>query len=311
MKPKLTIDQMIEHMKSKNIKFEIVSEEDAKEFLRNNNYYMKLMAYRNNYKEHSSGDKQDKYNNLEFAYLRDLSTIDMHLRRLIIKMCLDIEHYIKLRILNDVENNPKEDGYEIVREFIYENETSKKNFKILDSIKKRKSSPYSKDLITKYYPYFPVWVFLELVTFGELTYFCDFYAEKNNFRVVENKFMNIVRDIRNAAAHNNCIMNRMFDTKRDDDTKFQVDVNISSYIKKISTIGSNSKKHLNYSVIYDLVVLIYAYSKIVTSEKMKQNRYGELKDLFVNRIGRNIGFYEKNSKISSWFDFMKKVVDNL
>lgn len=40
-KKKLTIDGQIEHMKNKNgIQFNIVKEDEAKEFLKNNNYYL-------------------------------------------------------------------------------------------------------------------------------------------------------------------------------------------------------------------------------------------------------------------------------
>jgi len=42
MKSLLSIDEQIEHMKDKGISFKIVSEENAKDFLRYNNYYMKL-----------------------------------------------------------------------------------------------------------------------------------------------------------------------------------------------------------------------------------------------------------------------------
>ena len=42
MKTLFTIDELITHMKSKGIKFNIISEEQAKSFLCDNNYYMKL-----------------------------------------------------------------------------------------------------------------------------------------------------------------------------------------------------------------------------------------------------------------------------
>lgn len=54
MKLLKTSDELISHMKIKGIKFDIAKEEDAKVFLQNNNYYMKLASYRANY------DKQKK-----------------------------------------------------------------------------------------------------------------------------------------------------------------------------------------------------------------------------------------------------------
>lgn len=45
MKKKLTIDEQIEDLKKKGVTFEIMSEEEAKKFLRYNNYYFKLKLY--------------------------------------------------------------------------------------------------------------------------------------------------------------------------------------------------------------------------------------------------------------------------
>lgn len=75
MKLLKTSDELISHMKIKGIKFDIVKEE-AKIFLQNNNYYMKLASYRANCDKRKSNGE---YINLDFAYLRELSTIDMHL----------------------------------------------------------------------------------------------------------------------------------------------------------------------------------------------------------------------------------------
>ena len=83
MKVLLSVDELVEHMKCKGITFNVVSEEDAKIFLSNNNYYMKLAAYRANYDKRKNNGE---YINLDFAYLQELSTIDMHLRHLILQI---------------------------------------------------------------------------------------------------------------------------------------------------------------------------------------------------------------------------------
>ena len=240
MKPLLTVDKLIEHMKTKGITFSIISESDARKFLCENNYYMKLASYRTNYPKHETGSKAGQYINLDFAYLKELSTIDMHLRYLIMKMCLDIEHALKVSLISHVEANPAEDGYELIRRFIgYTNSRGQQqNEYILKKIRGHKSSDYSRDLIEKYYPYFPVWVFVELISFGDLTYLIAFYDELYADPIVNNKFMNTVRDIRNASAHSNCLINKLFEPLNPGQ---QIDSTISTYVKSIPGISAKAR----------------------------------------------------------------------
>lgn len=114
----LTLDEQIEHLKAKGITFQSYTEEAAKHFLSEHNYLTKVSAYRKNYTQHSAGPNQGKYVRLDFAHLVDLSTIDMHLRYLILDLCLDIEHSIKTFLINDDLANPDEDGYRIVDKFL-------------------------------------------------------------------------------------------------------------------------------------------------------------------------------------------------
>ncbi len=306
MKPLLNTDEMIQHMKEKGIKFNIISENEAKKFLTESNYYMKLASYRTNYSKYGVDSKRNgQYINLEFAYLKELSTIDMYLRYIIMKMCLDIEHYLKVRLLHAIENNPAEDGYDIIRRFV----SIESNSYILKKIRNHKSSEYCKNLIEKYYPYFPAWVFVELISFGDLTYLCDFYKHLYGEEILNNKFLNSVRDIRNAAAHSNCLINRLFDPLENGK---QIDSDISNFVKSITDINSNTRgKNLNYRVVYDIITLLYVYDAVVTSKAARQHRYDELKDLFNNRIVYHRDYFKAHSKIVGVYNFVKKVVDNL
>ena len=69
----------------------------------------------------------------------------MHFRMEIIHLCIDIEHDLKVKILQEVETNPRIDGYSVVNNFLASN---KKNLK---KIAANCSSPFTCDLIRKYF----------------------------------------------------------------------------------------------------------------------------------------------------------------
>lgn len=302
MKSLLTAAELISHMEDKGISFNRISKEDAQSFLEHNNYYMKLASYRSNYKKRTSGAKAGQYIGLDFSCLQELSKIDMYIRYIASQMALDVEHYMKVHLLNEIEHNPQEDGYQIVRKFIAKDP----KFRMLQKIQSHKASAYCKDLIEKYYPFFPVWVFVELISFGDFAYLCEFYSETYGVEIGDRILLNSVRDIRNACAHSNCLINNLIPGNNN---AHQTVVN---RVKQVPGISESSRdKKLSNKFIYDFICLLYAYDSIVSSQVAKEKRYQELEELFEGRIVKNKEWFQNNNIITSSYEFVKKVLDSL
>ena len=121
-KPKLSARQLILKMKEeKRITFKYISEAAAEEYLTNVNNYLRTAAYRKNYQKHTKGPNAGKYIKLDFAYLQELATLDMHFQFIVSKMCLDIEHALKVKIIQNIEQDPSTDGYDVVQAFLEKN----------------------------------------------------------------------------------------------------------------------------------------------------------------------------------------------
>lgn len=101
-KPMLTSKQLVRKMRDdKGITFKYVTEEKAEEYLTNVNNYMRTASYRQNYQKYLQGTNKGKYIELDFAYLQELSTIDMHFRFLVSRMCIDIEQALKVKLIRE------------------------------------------------------------------------------------------------------------------------------------------------------------------------------------------------------------------
>lgn len=302
MKPLMTSAELVEHMKEKGIGFNIVNEQEAIDFLENHNYYLKLASYRFNYQKRPDGKRKGQYIGLEFAYLKELSTIDRHLRTIVLEMCLDIEHFLKVRLLSSIENNPEEDGYNIIQKFLSDDI----KFRILKTLKNHGDSAYCRDLVEKYYPYFPAWVFVELISFGELAHLCSFYNDMYGVELCPKPLLNSVRDIRNAAAHSSCLINHLYSGDNNPDP------NVVRMVKTVSGSGTNAvDKKMKNKCIYDFSCLLLSYDLVVMSPAAKENQYKKLHSLFDDRMIRNKEWFKGNSTIKSAYLFTKKFVDNV
>lgn len=199
-KPKLKIPEQIAHMKKSGITFTYTSESDAEKYLLEHTYYFKLKAYSKNYEQRkATSARKAQYICLDFAYLQDLARLDMYFREIIFKITVDIEHLLKVQLLSNSQRNDSDDGYKVVEDFLL------KNDKIREKLNQHSTSSYNSALIQKYQACCPIWVFVEIISFGDLIKFYDFYISKYPIANNVSKYLWSARILRNAAAHNSCI----------------------------------------------------------------------------------------------------------
>ena len=306
VKPKLFLDGQIEHLKEKGVLFNIMDEAEAKDYLGQHNNYFKLTAYRKNYDKHPAGENKDKYINLEFAYLVDIAVIDMQLRYRIVHMALDLEHHTKLQLLRKMDEY-NEDGYQVVQDYI--DSLDEKQKKIFDSeINRNKGNIYCGDIIAKYEGAFPIWAFIEIVPFGRLVAFYGFCADRFSDKSMKDTFYRLLtcKEIRNASAHSNCILNNL----KAKTAAHSTNAAVTSELMKIKGMNTNFRKNrMSNARIQQVVTLLYTHKDMVESEGIKRSESEDLKKI-MEHVDKNYDYYNTNPMIKGTFDFLKLVVDS-
>lgn len=306
-KPKLTPSQLVAHLKSKGVTFEIIKEDEAESYLRNNSNYFKLASYRKNYSKHPGGEKEGQYANLEFAYLVDLATIDMKLRYQILRMALDIEHHTKLELLRTVDDCENENGYSIVSDYL--DSLSEKQRIIADNeLKRNKKSTYCSGIYEHYEDDFPIWAFVEIIPFGRLVDFYKFCASRFNDKGMMGNFFMLLscKEIRNAAAHSSCILNDLNPNSAEHSTSYEV----SRALMKIDGVTSKFRdSKMSNSRVQEFITLLYMHVKVVKSKGVHEGEWKDLKTV-IDRMYKNEVYYKSNENIMKTFDFFKMVVDS-
>ena len=315
-KPMMTPDRLIEKMRDeKGITFKYTTEEKAKTYLSNVNNYLRTAAYRQNYQKYTRGVNTGKYIKLDFSYLQEMSTIDMHFRFVINRMCLDVEQALKVKLIKDVTSNPSVDSYKLVEDFL------NKNPYVVRKLETMVSPPFTGDLIQKYftihkmpgvkkhtcehkilaYDDCPIWVLCEVLTFGDIIALYDFYY--GNKAPIPVPVLKLVKSLRNGSAHNNCLLANLSHGTSHPPRK------VNDYVKKIRSItNSQRQKKLSCRPMLEFVSLLYTYESIVT-DKVRHHRSKELKDIFFTRMLRKKDFFKANDLVKTNYEFACKVIN--
>lgn len=330
-KEKLSIDDQIEYLKYKGITFSLCNELIAKEILTNRTYYYKATAFRKNFNK----NKDNKYTNVDFALLNDLATIDMHFRYLFLKLSLDIEHSIKSLIIRLITESD-EDGYKIIDDYkSFEIESYREKIirdgdtpeeidnkikkyqtidkKLLESYRSRRD--YSYDLIVKRKDQPSIWVLIELMSYGQLCFFINFYVQKKKYKYKELKLAKSLlfdsKNIRDSSAHSrpilfNIVGPNQFLIPLKEQPKIQVRNYLTQNCNIKDTIINIRIRNLK---IHDISALLYLHDYYVKGKITRIERKKELVNL-IKRCRFKKSNYDKKQEFGEILYILIKIIRN-
>ena len=321
LKPLLSSEELVDKLISKGVTFnKEFSEEEAIQYLKQNNNYYKLSSYRKNFSKGTDG----KYIDLDFSYLVDLAIVDMLLRHIIMRMALDIEHFEKVKLLNFLVHKG-DDGYSTLREYKnwlqneYNNSDEEHRInglaKLLNEIDRNGKSIYCRDMLSHIVPgqEMPVWVFTEVITFGSFRSFLEYCAKYYDDKTLINDAYQLkyVKSIRNAAGHNNCILNDLSLRDGTKDLNRKVLTKFRNIMLTDDFVGNHQEpRMIQNDRLKELITIFYVHSKILPSNDMRKHYKNDLLS-FADRMNRHLtDYYSNNAYITNAFQIIKKLVSD-
>lgn len=296
---KLTVPEIISYCKETlGITFNLKSEEEASVFLAKHNYFFRLKQYA----DFGEKTKSGKFTNVDFGQMVELSTVDMFLRKLILKMTLDFEHYLKVKIINDSQENPADDGYSVVENFL---ETHNRVRHLIENLN-NSTNFYNRQVFDKYKEKTSVWSIVEMLGFSD---FIDFYAHYYQYfhqKCEYTPHFDSVRRLRNAAAHNTCMISNL---KPQSWFKSDIEINFELLGANLEVGNGVISSCLKVPVLNDFAVMLSNYVKLISSPKIKEKTLEEMQEFFNGRMILHKDYFENVNEIKNAYHFAKDVLD--
>lgn len=311
-KPLLTVEEQIAHLKAKGVTFDFCTEKEAAEYLLGGNNYLRTASYRALYFKQIEGLNVGKYVNLDFAYLVDLSSIDRQLREALLLAAIDVEHFAKVGILARAAATG-EDGYGIVNDYL-DSLAHDARRRILGGFRARGGQgdgrdTYSGDLIAHYLDKYPIWVFFEICELGTFVDFYRFCAERwrDEGMMEDHYVLKSVKALRNAAAHNSCIVNGFVSSAKR--AGFPSSRPLTDALNAAGMKNSrNRRAKLRNVRIAQIAAVLYSLNAFCGRESAMRRHAARFSEV-ERRFCEHADFYRQNNSIMSFFDFVWKLVD--
>ncbi|WP_165249366.1 Abi family protein [Adlercreutzia sp. ZJ141] len=302
-KPKLTADEQIAHLKSKGVKFELCSEQEARTWLTTRAFYFQIASYRVLFEKYVGGKNDGKYINLDFGNLVMLYRLDGLLRETLFPLTQDVEHAAAVGIVKRVTEKVDEDGYVIVEEYMQSLSKHDRNRREHELIMLSKDA-YSGALVEKYGLRPPVWVLAELLTFGAFIDFYLFCARRWDDKTLldEHYLLRQSKMVRNATAHGSAILNGL----SSEATRIQTNNNVSNALAEIGISPRQRSSKMKNPRLQQIASLLYLHKELIKDGELHTRATKNLAALCTS-MAEAMKAMPKNDVIRSSLGFLVNV----
>lgn len=314
-KPLLTISEQISHLKTKGVTFDLCTEAEAADYLEYANNYLRATSYRKLYPVKAEGPHAGEYIGLDFAAFVSLSSADRVLRSALREVCIDVEHFAHLDLINRCIACG-EDGYEIVSDYLAY-QKARGNTRVESSLKSRSAKGkypdiYSGDLISHYMDDLgglPIWALLEVTDFGQFADFWLFCANCwNDKGMVETHYiLKSVKALRNACSHNSCIINGFTTSAMRSGYPTPVSMLASMNAHGVKKGRSRRLKLANLRIA-QIAAALFASSVFCVRESTT-GRHAEVMGKAKDAIADTVPLCPLDGSLEAYFDFLFKLID--
>lgn len=286
------------------VSFSRISENDAGVIIQTEFPLSKLLRYAVFFDRYRSTEKKGIYLNLDFAFLYELALLDAELRKVILCLCLDAEQSLKTVFFNDsarvnYQNNVVQDFIESDQDYI------------LDSYNPQNLDTYAKQVLMETtLENLPLDEFLEIIRFGTFQRLSVFFYQKYA-RIIYGRdqspyvpFMDSVRVLRNAAAHNNTILDGLVQTCSSD---FHANYSVLSFLGQRGIKSRTLKTNMSKQPVHDFVCLIHLVTKIEPTSNTR-NQLELIRSFLENRCTLHSEYFTKNPTLLSAYRFISQVL---
>lgn len=188
------------------------------------------------------------------------------------------------------------------------------------NIELKKKDSACADLIHKYESNWAAWNIVEVLSFGDFVklfeLYYDIYPDKK-IKTITNLLWPL-KFIRNASAHNNCLLNtlrkpyihtHLFNNKKN---VIEPNKELVNLLIKIPSISKDTrKKKIANPIIHDFITTLFLFNEVCTSKALKEKRYKNLLYLLDERFCKHKKYFRNDNVFTSNYEFVKKVIDYL